>query len=204
MTDADVIYFWSPWSLPLILGVVFFLGVFLMALYRRRELQQKSETRWVFALFGGLGFVAVGLALMISRATQSSGPRLVIHRDYLACGSWTHDKRKMRVPWYSFVHIGRQRRGRLFLEVVLHFDLDPRYAREVPWTDWVQSNGWVNCEISGLTDNPRRIGFATDTSEIQAKVEAAWRAALNRHASAPRPPVSYHDLMSQPPNSLQP
>lgn len=204
MTDADFTYFWSPWALPLILCVVFSLSCFLIGLYRRHELQQKSETGWVLAVFGSLGFVAVGLVLIISRATQSSGPRLVIHQDYLACGSWTYDKRYMRVPWHSFAHISRQRDGRWFLDVNLHFDLDPRYIREVPWTDWVRSHGQVNCTISGLTDNPHRVGFPTDTSEIQAQVETAWRAALNRHSSARRPPRSYRDLMSERPNSVQP
>ena len=89
MTGADFIYYWSPWSLPLIAGLIFFGGLSLFAPYRRALRAKKIN--FVLTLCGGLAFVVVILGLMASRVIQTSGPRLVIHQDYLACGAWTHD-----------------------------------------------------------------------------------------------------------------
>lgn len=197
MSDVEFTYTSSSWTLPLILCCLISVGFAVIAWNRGRELLQFGALRTFFILFVVLNLAAVGAGLFVSRASPTDQPWLVIHRDYLVCGSWRSDGRYMRVPWHAFTDISRAPWSRpRFLEVDLRFNLDPRHLAEVPWTGWVKSSGQVECLISWLTDDPWRLGFA-DTSEIQAHVEAAWRASFQR------PPVSYHDLMSEPPKTSQ-
>ncbi len=201
MGDAEHIYISSPWFVPLVLCIGISFGFLVIAWIRGRRLLRMKELCVFLLLFLVLNLAAAGAAWFIAPMLPTGQPRLVIHRDYLACSSWKRDGELMRVPWHSFSQISRQRSSRRFrfLEIDLQLELDPGHAREVPWGDWIRSR--VNCSISWLTDDPRRFGFA-DTAEIQAQVEAAWRAAVGRNSRAARP--SYNELTSGGPASSRP
>lgn len=181
MSEAGHVYFISPWLAPLALCAAVSLGFVIIAWQRGRELLQGGALVRFVLLFIVCNGAAIATGWYVSRLPPADQPHLIVHRDYLACGSWTNDLQLMHVPWHAFSAItvrGSERRFR-FLDVELQLDLDPRYLREVPWHDFVQWRRHANCQISWLSDNPWRLSFA-DTSKIFAEVEAAWRAARER------------------------
>jgi hypothetical protein len=177
MSGATFTYYWSPWDPFLIACFAVFLVFVLVATYRR--MWRENKAKYGLVLVAGLGFFSAGLWLITGRAAQSHGPRLVIHPDYLACGSWTHKQ----VPWRAFSRIelvlSQKWYAIFFMQHDLLFHLDPRYLSEVQWTDWVRSHQRVRCDINGLTENPRRLSFPAETADIYAQVETAWRTALS-------------------------
>jgi hypothetical protein len=188
MTDADVIYYrWPDWPVLVILAL--FAAGILVVLIRDlglstasiRALGLSAVTRWWFRL--SLIAAFCGLCAYIVFAITGFNyelKKLVIHKDYLACVSWRErDGKYMRVPWSSFTNISRVYWGR-YREPNLRFDLDGSRAKDLHWTEYVLNQGWVLCHIRGLTDNPLRIAFPTDTNEILSRVVDAWRAARGR------------------------
>lgn len=172
MRDAAYVYYLSPFDylLSCILAVIA-LFVFL-TLFQRKRLYDKSPATLVIAVVGGLTFFIICLLLLLSRAVNPQR-QLVIDRDYTTCRSWSH---RQRVPWRYVAGISLAQAGRYGENIVLRFELAAAYIDQVNWTDWVKSNGWVNCQVSGVTDNPRRLALPFDTHEIYNQVVEAWRA----------------------------
>jgi hypothetical protein len=192
MSEPDIVYFSSPWSFSTIGAFLFLLVCLVVVLVRRSALVvRKGAVYYYVSLSFALGLFALICWNAISLFGDDGRWRAVIHREYFSCSSWSDGKLAMRVPWHHFTKVTRERTGKWELDVVLQFSLHPSYIGQVPWTDWVKSHGWVNCGISGVTDDPHRFDFATDTDEIFEKVWSAWIARFDSPSTRP----TYKELM---------
>src|ERR1044071_4412836 len=104
MTSTGLFYYFSPLSLPLVGGFGFCVACIWGAILKWRK-QPDSEVRWMSVIFVSFVFAIVFLSVMVSRLTGTSSPRLVIREDYVSCGSWTHNRELLRVPWRSFTRV---------------------------------------------------------------------------------------------------
>jgi hypothetical protein len=193
---AIAAYFKSPFDWVTIAAFAFCGLCAIVFWVRRKKVRaQQGEEKHVWLLLGSIGFVVIGFVLMASRAV-SPQVQFVIHRDYVACGSWRDEGKLMRVPWHYIAGMSRQRTGQIGETVVITFTLQRSYLTAAPWTDWVQSNGWVNCQIDGLTENPRSVRIPADTEEILVQARTAFRTALDRSRFGVDV-VTYQDLMKR-------
>ena len=173
MADPNFVYFWSPWSPIIILGLLFGTGCLVAAVYKRdRLIAEQGKTKFAILLLCGVVFLVGGLYLAVSRLLRQAGPKLEISQSF-NCG-WLRP-----VPWRSFADIRKSSTGMFPETVKLELHIDRRYIQEFQWSDWVSNSARIDCEISNLTDNPRSLRLPTDTDVIYRQVITAWQTPRN-------------------------
>jgi hypothetical protein len=192
---ATAVYYASPWNPFLILGLVFavvgfivFCGLFLLAIYFRSKKLTPVSAFYCLVLIAILAVISI-FELKLILSLPDKGPYLVIHPDYIACGSWSDNGRYMRVPWRSFTGIERSSSWTR-MRTVLVFHLNTTHIPDAPWNDWVASRGVVNCNVSWLTNDPHSYQLWADTQDMLRLATATRRSAILR-----APAKSYQELM---------
>jgi hypothetical protein len=191
LQEPDFIYYTSPWDWRSLVFPLFAAGVLVVVVWRRHAVILRKGKSQYYILVSACAVVcaaALGFAAWLFMRPERI--RFAIHRDFVSCSSWSGADRIMRVPWHYITGIDREPSGR-YMDVVLRFSFDRHYLGEVPWTDHVRTHGWVNCQVSWLTDDPRRPDFPTDTYLIHDQAVRAWRAVRNN----PFDRRSYQELM---------
>lgn len=177
LPPAEYEYFVTPWSWISALALIVLVPLIFWAISKRKEAVAKQGRLAYFLSVGVcLAFCALVLWSTVQRFFKPH-LHLVVHQDFVACSSWSGIG---RVPWLHITSITRARSGRFDQDVVLRFTLNPLDVYDVPWSDWVRSNLYVNCVVSDLTDDPRRFGFQTDTVEIYGQVRKAWQSSYSQ------------------------
>ncbi|MCX7308779.1 MAG: hypothetical protein NTZ72_12900 [Afipia sp.] len=155
---ANAVYFLSPLSVVLVILLAVFIGGGFVSWIKRKDIiAQGGKLRLAVAFICSFLMIATAGWLIIDRLSAPR-PQLVIHPDYVACVSWTDDKRNyMRIPWHYISNVSR--RYAPYFDINIQFDLVRNYLHDAPWTDHVRSNGWVNCRY-GRNISQNRNGVA--------------------------------------------
>jgi hypothetical protein len=172
-------YYASPWDLTqnAVMGIFLLSSIaFCLALCFAVYLRIRRKTLTFGTAFFAVAHIVIiagfnGVGIYAFYFAPNKNPHLVLAPDYVACGPW-------RASWRSFddITLGHG----LYFRPTLTFLLNRASARQSDWDPWVWNHGWVNCQISALTDDPQRIQFATSADTIYAQVTAAWRDARSR------------------------
>jgi hypothetical protein len=190
VTDGAIAVYYRSAFDPVTLGIfALFAGCAVYGWFRPSLQMRNSRFVFVAVIIAACSMASVALLILASRLISPGGPQLVIHPDYVACGSWRRDGRNLRVPWHYIIRIVPSGPSLPYQEVLLRFDFDHRLIGDIPWGTHVSSQAWVNCQIDSLTEHPRRLELPANTSDIFDQVHAV------RMQARARQPRSYRELM---------